>query len=477
MNTKQSHPIQNILQFFQDRNILYVCWKDLDLFTDIFDGKKDLDILVLNEEKNRLIDLAQEFGALILKNRFETSDDLLHLYLTDESGCIFHIHVYTRLVTGESWLKEYHFPIEKKLFEERVWDPIYRIWKISNLLNQELLVLRHLLKITSITSWYTYRNKKKSAMHYISQLKKDPNKEIFVHISRYLDNSNFSLLSGDLNKLNYITAIKFRDRISNYKRLTNVQILFLRFKNIFWRLQKRFVRKEKKFFLKKGVILAFTGVDGSGKSSLLSHTESFYSKILTTKKTHIGRPFPTLVHSVWRILKSKRKTDSTTASKPWTSIFKCTFALLLAKMRLQRARYIYRLANKGNLILVDRWPTAEQGKMDGPRIRFYENSRPIVRFLGGLEQKIYNEFPMADICIFLRVSSLQALERNKNRIKANKETSGEIIKRFSENYEYYPKARLVLEYENSLDLIKAQSDIVIQSWLAISRHNNSLKNP
>ena len=49
---------------------------------------------------------------------------------------------------------------------------------------------------------------------------------------------------------------------------------------------------------------------------------------------------------------------------------------------------------------MDRWPTAEQGKMDGPRIRFYENSRPIVRFLGGLEQKIYNEFPMADICIF-----------------------------------------------------------------------------
>ena len=115
MKRANSHPIQNFLKLLDDNDVLYACWKDLDLLSDVFDGKKDLDILASSKDAKKLINL-DDFGAQF-SNRFEICDDLMHIFLQGE-GIIYHVHVYMRLITGER-VKQYHLPIESKVLQKR----------------------------------------------------------------------------------------------------------------------------------------------------------------------------------------------------------------------------------------------------------------------------------------------------------------------------------------------------------------------
>ena len=145
------------MKLLDDNDVLYACWKDLDLLSDVFDGKKDLDILVSSKDAKKLIKLADDFGALILSNRFEICDDLIHIFLQGEGDVIYHVHVYMRLITGESWVRNI-FRLKAR-FCKRVWDLNYKIWIIPKSLNQEFIILRYLMKIT-LTSLYAYRKKR-----------------------------------------------------------------------------------------------------------------------------------------------------------------------------------------------------------------------------------------------------------------------------------------------------------------------------
>tara|TARA_B100000780_G_scaffold279220_1_gene256668 strand:- start:5236 stop:6660 length:1425 start_codon:yes stop_codon:yes gene_type:complete len=469
MNIIQKPKIYNILEELDKNDILYVCWKDMDLFEDVLVGKKDLDILILNKDRQKIIALAEKVGFLELKNSFEVSDNLMHLYLADGASIVYHIHIYFQLITGESWLKEFHIPIEDELLRDRVWNEPYQLWVLPDDLAQELLILRHFLKTTSLVSSFVYKKKRAKAQQYLSVLNNQLSENIFRNIAFYLGDDSIELRACELNVPNYFTAIKIRRKMSKYKRLNKLNIIKNRYHHLFLRIQKKYLLKEKKIFLNDGIILAFTGVDGSGKSSLIEHTESFYSRFLTTKKLHMGRPYPTFVNSIWRILKSKKIKEQSNISKLSTPIWKCVFAYILVKIRLKRACYAKKLAKKGYLVLVDRWPTWELGKMDGPRIKFHSKSNFLVRLLGEREREIYQNFKMADICIILKVSSSHALERNHDRVKVNKETQDEILERFETNNVFNPRAHNVIEFDNSIELEHAEISIISQSWIAMSK--------
>ena len=467
MRHENNHPIQNFLKLLDDNDVLYACWKDLNLLSDVFDGKKDLDILVSSEDAKKLIKLTNDFGALILSNRFEISDDLIHIFLQGEGDLIFHLHVYMRLITGESWVKEYHLPIESKVLQQRIWDLNYKIWIIPQSLNQEFIILRYLLKITSLTSLYAYRKKRRDAKAHILNSKYGPSDKVFLNLSKLL-NDHTIILESDKIKIHYFAAMKLRRIFLKYRRLTVASLFFQRLKGAHARILKKYYHKEKKIFSSEGIILAITGVDGSGKSSLIENTESHYSKILTTRRTHIGRPYPNFINKLFQIFRNKNTSKNPSLNKQTTSFLKSVFALCLAILRLHRARKITRLAKKGYLVLVDRWPTLELGKMDGPRIKFNENSNLFIWYLGKFESHIYKKIPNSDICIVLNVSLKEAQLRNSTRKKVNKESSQEIAQRYYQNSEFTPKSKNIINYDNTSDFATAKHDIIKLSWVYIS---------
>lgn len=466
MKNKNNHPIHTFLKLLDDKRISYVCWKDLNLLDEVFAGEKDLDIIVLDEDKNKLVKLAQDFGALLLRNRFEISDDLIHLFFRGDAGSVFHIHIYTRLFTGESWVKEYYLPIEREIIDKRVWDHNYKLWLLPQNLNQEFIVLRYFLKTTSLLSFYSYRNKKISAKQSILKLKNGVSKEIFLNLSQMLNDIEILHDTDDI-KMNYFFALKLRKKFSKYRRFSIITLFFRRWYGLYIRIVRKYFLKEKKILLNKGVIFAITGVDGSGKSSLITTTGNFYSKVLTTRLSHTGRPYPGFINKIFLFLQNKKSSHNVRTGKEPVSILRSIFALVLALLRFYRVQKINRLAQRGYLILVDRWPTMEQGKMDGPRIKFNEKSNLLTFYLSKIESYIYEQILSSDVCVILKVTERDAQLRNKNRIKVNKETHHEIKQRYYENFEFRPKSKNIICYENTSDFVIAKEDIIQLCWMTL----------
>ena len=220
-----------------------------------------------------------------------------------------------------------------------------------------------------------------------------------------------------------------------------------------------------------GLTIAISGVDGSGKTTMLQEVEKVLGEFLTIERFHLGRPQGKLIEFIWRALGNKSEnstmpgcSDISTASSKGRAIN----GAILALLRLRKARHVVNRASLGGLMLIDRWPTDEVGKMDGPRVILGENSGWIQRLCKRIESWCYANMPQADICYFFVVPVEVAIERNRSRIKENKETENQISARFLGNLDYKPMARKTIRFENSGELSVKLKELLDDVWHQIS---------
>lgn len=220
-----------------------------------------------------------------------------------------------------------------------------------------------------------------------------------------------------------------------------------------------------------GLIIAISGVDGSGKTTMLQEVDKVFGQFLTIDHFHLGRPQGKIIEFIWRSFGNKSEnstmpgcSDITTASSLGSAIN----AAILALLRLRKARHITNRASLGGLMLIDRWPTDEVGKMDGPRIILDENATWIKRLCKRIESWCYGSMPQADICYFFVVPIEVATERNRSRIKENKETDEQISARFLGNLDFKPLARKTISFENSGEFLEKRKELLDNVWHQIS---------
>ncbi|MEZ4683882.1 MAG: hypothetical protein R2932_57700 [Caldilineaceae bacterium] len=92
--------------------------------------------------------------------------------------------------------------------------------------------------------------------------------------------------------------------------------------------------------------------------------------------------------------------------------------------RYRLLRSVRRLADRGELVICDRYPSVTVGAVDSPRLKLWtgeERTSPIVRALYNrivqLEHALYRRMPDPDVVIRLTVSLEIAKQRNRNRGK------------------------------------------------------------
>src|SRR5438105_5280624 len=127
INAKPARLYSQLVRYLQSEGIRYCHWKsnfplrsaiapggDPDL---LLNGELDLDLLVDRK------DIARFESVLALLGFKRTVDpvkphtpSVLHFYGLDAAtGALLHLHVYYRIVTGESLLKNYRLPLEELL--------------------------------------------------------------------------------------------------------------------------------------------------------------------------------------------------------------------------------------------------------------------------------------------------------------------------------------------------------------------------
>jgi thymidylate kinase len=269
-------------------------------------------------------------------------------------------------------------------------------------------------------------------------------------------------------------GIRLRFQISSLKRISAFRAFLYRYGNMALRIINKLTLKRKKTILGGGRFIAITGLDGSGKTSIIEHIHSVLSKDFTVKKIHIGRPPATIITLSVRLaltirkkIKSKKdilsnnQKKNTTLEK--TSLLAALRYAALAYERNALARKAYKNACKGEIIISDRYPSVSHGKMDSPRISA-KNTSPTVKWLARIEQHYYKMMPKPDFLLELYVPVEVAIKRNQERLKEDKETDEEIKERYKDNSNLKYKALKHLKLNNDQPFENACINLLEIVW-------------
>lgn len=245
-----------------------------------------------------------------------------------------------------------------------------------------------------------------------------------------------------------------------------------------WRIQSltlrsfnKLIYKRKKIFPESGLILAISGVDGAGKSTMLDEIDRVFSRFLTIRRFALGRPQGSIMEAMRRFLRrgrsgrellSPEKETSAGTSPP--SILSSVSAPVLALLRLRMARKAMKCALEGHLALVDRWPTDSTGMMDGPRLNLDASNSRFTGLCAFIERWAYSRMPRADICFFLEAPESILVARNQNRLKVGKETDEEIMARAQHNQQFKPLALKVVHFDNNGPLEQKRKELLLRIW-------------
>ncbi len=371
-----------------------------------------------------------------------------HYYGYDkETGEICHLHVYYKMVTGESHLKSYHLPLENEIISNRFLNSM-GVYEAAYSDQALIYSMRHYIKRANFIGFLFWGYEKKDYLdeyNYISNGMNSTEKDDPLPSENDLRSKfNFQFLDMEMGIYGYTKAKNKISSISSFRRF-NALAAFC--KNIYYfgvRLFYKAFRVRKR--LDNGLVLAISGVDGSGKSSMVQELNNWLGKYLDVDMLHLGKPSPTLLTVslrpllfIYRSIKGNTR-DNLDESRDYPGVStlrkKNSFIwglryLALAYERHKLARIAHKYADNGKVVICDRYPTVSPGKMDSPQIG--PGGSWLVEKMRHCELQIYEKLPKADCLMFLNVSMEEAISRNRKRVKKDKETDAGITFRHKNN--------------------------------------------
>lgn len=428
-----------------NQEIPYVVWKACHELSRSLDGEGDMDMLVDSGYRQQFRHLARAFGfvhAEFTSLRFPAVE---HFYGYDEQTAkICHLHVYYEMVTGESHLKSYRLPLEKEIIGHRflnalgVFEADYR--------DQALIyALRHYMKRASVIGFLFWAYERRDYLDeyaYIGQ-------GLILTVGSALNPAGhemrsefaFDRLDMGVSLLGYRHAKERVARIAGLRRYDARQAAWMSLKNLLVRIFNKVFRVRKR--LDKGLVFAVSGVDGSGKSSMVEELHGWFGRYFDVEVKHLGKPSPSAVTlfmrpllSLYRGIKARPRAkgddsgDFSGVKKDNGFIWGVRY-LALAYERYRLARRARDLAARGKIVVCDRYPSTSAGKMDSPRIG--PGGSILVAMMRACELRLYERIPKADALVFLDVSREEAIRRNRARVKKDKESDEEIVLRHMDN--------------------------------------------
>lgn len=370
---------KRIVSIFRNQNVDVCVWKDI---SHVKNGiSKDIDLYISNFNEAKRI-LVHE-GYLITKNTKGNHDFLFHAFKKIERQTL-HLHLYTSLFSGSSWLKQYNFEYFIPLL-------------IDSSLKSELALPSK--EIVHEIEWIRYTIKKKTVIDRI-----------------LLKRSNYKIVKEltDDNQINNNDSTQFYLK-KVFLRYPRYKLPLFYLKNVTRRLFPLIYGHE---VLAGGKIIVIHGSDGSGKSTMIKKISEYcksYCKIKTYTTGNLRASFGLKKKSHALNLKS----------------IKSVFIAIIRLIITYKAKFYSKI---GYVVFMDRWPTQGLNTFDGPRLK----KKGI---LGCIEYHIYGLVPLPDLAIGLDPGIDILLKRNDERLKTDKETPKEIIERYDLWQNYHPKVK------------------------------------
>lgn len=446
--------IKRLAKELQTQGVSYCHWKSNINLRESLEAEGDLDFFVGHESVPAFLKIIDRLGFKAAKIRYgpETRGVTHHYGFDAETGKLVHVHLFTNIITGESFVKSHSFPFEKMLLEN--CDRMGPLAVLSKRAELVVFVLRTFIKYGSLPDMLRLFGKSRDLRKELLWLLNNEdigNSLALLHEHcPAISESLFLSCVGAINENHsFITkvllAFRVRKRLRGFAEYTFITrafayagVLLAKFRCVLKGNLKN------KTLQSGGAVIAFVGADATGKSTLVAETERWLGKVFAVRKVHVGKPptsmltvlFNVTLPLVRRLLPQLRRSQIQTqlhdkaasqdGLKGTSSPLYGLRALTLAWDRYRLLRKVTRAEERGELIICDRYPSELTGAMDSPRLeeklgRSGLKSR-LLNWLARRERDLYNRMPPPDIAVKLSVSLEVAKKRNQERIKGDKDT-------------------------------------------------------
>ena len=386
------------------------------------------------------------------------SDGTYHYYCLN--GPKNHIHLYYRLRTGSSRLKEFDFTEAAEEYCSR-----FGTGSMREILLFVKILRPHLKRVNLFNIFRFHRDK------YV--LKKESDDALKVIYTLDVEKIAFfeNLLQqkfaiSDLifetktKPLNYLQAVRvYSTTKKDFGVVKNVYASFV------GEFVKQLVRKMlgmKKTPLVRGSVIGITGPDGAGKSTIINELEK-----LGRRKglifLHFGLPNTLPMDN----LKNKYLVRRT-AFRPKKKIpDKCSYSfkskvyrLDLAFRRMVISNLAKIFAKFGYVVIFDRYYNqCAKVAIDGRSLSYSG------RIWSRLENRIYQYIPSCDLQISVKPNLEKVLTRNSKRDKKNKEDDDQIIDRYNKYENMNIKTLKKVELDSSEQSVQQSAEFILkQIW-------------
>ena len=150
--------IQNIFTEISENGIIYCHFKSNNNLIPAAQGVDDLDILVKTGDLTKFIKILNRNGFKLASDRNNVSSPFVYHYFSSDpsSGLLIHFHVYYKLVTGGSILKNHWIQLENLFLSNTLKDAETGIFIPQPEIDLILLVIRKYLEQKSLIEHYLF---------------------------------------------------------------------------------------------------------------------------------------------------------------------------------------------------------------------------------------------------------------------------------------------------------------------------------
>jgi len=473
--------LKELFARLDDENIHYCHWKSNFQLENALEGKGDLDLLVDRRD-------VQRFEGVLGLQGFKRAVDVLqaafspifHYFQWDEErGTFVHLHVYYRMVTGESLLKNYHLPLEELLLQSpRRIDGVPVPAAAVELI---VFILRIMAKHSSLLEYFLLRRSYPAAQKELSALLAACSmEECHRLLAEWLPGVQPELFDACLQAIEdsksfscrYRLAVRLHQRLKAYDRYSSLSKPYRRAVLYLKRIIRRMAgNRRSKRLASGGAVIAFIGPEASGKSTLARQSGRWLGEVFEVEAVHFGRPpstwlsfLPNLLLPLARKVGDPRRTSRMEenpggAGEARVSLLYALRAVWVAWDRCALAIKTSRKASGGRIVICDRYSSAAVGAADSAKLavsagRGFKSA--VLNHLVKLEHDLYGKIPPPDIVIMLKVPLELALDRNRDRQKKGKETDAYLARRHAGFAAHlFPSAAII-----ELDTNQAEQDVI-----------------
>jgi thymidylate kinase len=488
--------VDRLAEALHQHGVAYCHWKSNIDLAEAASGRTDLDLLVERTGLGEAVGILAGLGFREAVSRWAVDPPgIRHFYGMDpETHRLVHVHLFSRVLTGESLVKSHLLPFESLLLENGRYVGALRV--ATKPAEMVLYTLRMFIKYGSPLDLLTVGRRSAAIREEVRWLQDGAGLDEPLALLRehcpVIDEGLFrrcvaTLEGGAGLPARVLLAWRVRRRLGVYAKHAPLERL-LAYGRLFWgeALRRLIGPRGGKVLRGGGAVIAVVGADATGKSTIVRETERWLNGPFAVRTVHAGKPPSTWLTVPLNLalpLLRRRAAGLRTGSleghlapageapggeapageapdrrRGLAALVYAVRAVAAGWDRralLVRAR---RAAARGEFVVSDRYPSDNVGVMDSPRLTERPEARGVVgamvNRLARLERRLYRDIPPPDIVLRLRVSLETAQKRNRERDKPGKESDAYVESRHRQTQEWRRSgARQVfdIDTESSLD--------------------------